>query len=66
MSEGTISHVREQTTAGSYFVSNYPPYAYWNAALVNEAHAALDRPARPDAALGVYVHNPFCRKLCQF
>jgi oxygen-independent coproporphyrinogen-3 oxidase len=56
----------EETTAGSYFVSNYPPYSYWNAEEVAAAQAALDRPARPDAPLGVYVHIPFCRKRCHF
>ena len=56
----------EETTPGSYFVSNYPPYSYWNAEQVAAAHAALDRPARAGAPLGVYVHIPFCRKRCHF
>src|SRR6185436_21089483 len=66
MSEGTISRVTEETTAGSYFISNYPPYSFWNADHVKEAHEALDRPPRPDAPLGIYVHIPFCRKRCHF
>ena len=33
---------------------------------MSQAHAALDRPPRPDAALGIYVHIPFCRKRCHF
>jgi oxygen-independent coproporphyrinogen-3 oxidase len=65
MSETTISRA-EETTPGSYFVSNYPPYSYWNAEEVAAAQAALDRPARPGAPLGVYVHIPFCRKRCHF
>jgi oxygen-independent coproporphyrinogen-3 oxidase len=66
MSEGIILPQKEETTAGSYFVSNYPPYSFWKASQVTEAHAALDRPPRHNAPLGVYVHIPFCRKRCHF
>ena len=66
MSNGTNSRLTEETTHGSYFVSNYPPYAYWTPQHVREAHAALDRPPRPGAPLGIYVHIPFCRKRCHF
>jgi oxygen-independent coproporphyrinogen-3 oxidase len=56
----------EETTAGNYFVSNYPPYAYWSPAFVDEAFAALDRAPAPETPLGVYLHIPFCRKRCHF
>src|SRR5450631_4418697 len=56
----------EQTTAGSYFVSNYPPYSFWSPANVGGAFAALDRPPAPGTPLGVYLHIPFCRKRCHF
>ncbi len=56
----------EQTTVGNYFVSNYPPYAFWDPARVGEAHAAIARPPRPGNPLGVYLHIPFCRKRCHF
>src|SRR5450631_2913426 len=56
----------EQTTAGSYFVSNYPPYSFWSPANVGGAFAALDRPPAPETPLGVYLHIPFCRKRCHF
>jgi oxygen-independent coproporphyrinogen-3 oxidase len=56
----------EETTAGSYFVSNYPPYSFWAPEQTSQAFAALDRPPRPEAPLGVYVHIPFCRKRCHF
>jgi len=55
-----------ETTVGNYFVSNYPPYSFWTADHVNEAHAALERPPDPDTALGIYLHVPFCRKRCHF
>ena len=53
------------TTAGNYFVSNYPPFSLWDAA---GADAAVRRLARDDGdgALGLYVHLPFCRKRCDF
>src|ERR1700754_3514959 len=58
--------LKDETTAGSYFISNYPPYSFWNSRYVNEAQAAIDRPPRADAPLGIYVHIPFCRKRCHF
>lgn len=56
----------EETTVGSYFVSNYPPYSFWTPDHVSEAHAALDRPPAAGTPLGVYIHIPFCRKRCHF
>lgn len=56
----------EETTVGSYFVSNYPPYSFWSAQYAHEAHAALQRPPAPGTPLGVYLHIPFCRKRCTF
>ncbi len=56
----------EETTVGSYFVSNYPPYSFWSPKYVSEAHAALDRRPAPGTPLGVYLHIPFCRKRCTF
>ena len=55
-----------KTRAGNYFVSNYPPYAYWRAEAVPEALAALARPPAPDRPLGIYLHIPFCRQRCHF
>ena len=49
----------EQTTAGSYFVSNYPPYSFWSPAHVGDVFAALDRPPAPNTPLGIYLHIPF-------
>ncbi|MBM3882959.1 MAG: coproporphyrinogen III oxidase family protein [Verrucomicrobia bacterium] len=60
----------QRTTAGNYFVSNYPPFSFWQPAFVPQLEAAIERP--PDAVhpaapqLGVYVHIPFCRKRCHF
>jgi coproporphyrinogen III oxidase-like Fe-S oxidoreductase len=58
--------LEEGTTAGSYFVSNYPPYSFWKPDRVSDAHAALDRPPAPGTPLGIYCHIPFCRKRCHF
>ncbi|MFN0166364.1 MAG: coproporphyrinogen-III oxidase family protein [Bryobacteraceae bacterium] len=56
----------EETTVGSYFVSNYPPYSFWNPEQVKQAFAALERPPAADSPLGIYLHIPFCRKRCHF
>ena len=53
------------TEPGSYFVANYPPFSRWSAAAVPEVLAAFAAPATT-AALGLYLHVPFCRKRCKF
>jgi oxygen-independent coproporphyrinogen-3 oxidase len=58
--------IQKETTAGNYFVSNYPPFAYWKPEFVPDYRAALERPPRAGNPLGVYVHIPFCRKRCHF
>src|SRR6266496_3793266 len=65
--------LQKETTAGNYFVSNYPPFSFWKPEFAPEFLAALERPpARltPDTPhlipLGLYAHIPFCRKRCHF
>ena len=55
-----------KTTVGNYFVSNYPPFSFWETERVSEAAAAFERAPRPGTDLGVYLHIPFCRKRCHF
>ncbi|MBI1387811.1 MAG: radical SAM protein [bacterium] len=57
---------KNKTTAGSYFVSNYPPFSVWTSDKAPEAHAAIQRLPHPETPLGVYLHIPFCRKRCHF
>lgn len=57
---------QRETTAGNYFVANYPPFAFWKKEAVPDFLAALERPPRPDVPLGLYTHIPFCRKRCHF
>ena len=56
----------ESTQAGSYFVSNYPPFSAWHQGEVTSAAERLRRPGNPDTPLGLYIHLPFCRKRCDF
>ncbi len=56
----------KETTAGNYFVANYPPFSFWTPDRCPEAQAALDRPPAPGTPLGLYLHIPFCRKRCHF
>src|SRR5262245_41466521 len=58
--------IQKETTAGNYFVSNYPPFSFWKQENVGELLAALDRPPQPGVPLGIYAHIPFCRKRCHF
>jgi oxygen-independent coproporphyrinogen-3 oxidase len=58
--------LEEETTVGSYFVSNYPPYSFWTPDHVGDAFDVLDRPPAPQTPLGIYLHIPFCRKRCHF
>ena len=57
---------KHETTAGNYFVSNYPPFSFWSPDRAPEALAALETPPAPGTDLGVYLHIPFCRKRCHF
>jgi oxygen-independent coproporphyrinogen III oxidase len=59
------SDVSDATEPGSYFVANYPPFARWTEAAVPAVQAAFAAPPT-DAALGLYLHVPFCRKRCKF
>src|ERR1700734_49588 len=54
------------TEAGNYFVSNYPPFSFWQREQVFAVDQVLDKPAPADIPLGVYFHIPFCRKRCTF
>lgn len=64
--------LEKATTAGNYFVSNYPPFAFWKPEFVPDFLAALERPPIANRQspvgnpLGLYVHIPFCRKRCHF
>lgn len=62
----TSTHDTKETEIGSVFVSNYPPYSFWNTDDVVAAHSALQAPPRPETPLGLYLHIPFCRKRCKF
>lgn len=57
---------KESTTAGNYFVSNYPPYSFWKGDLIHQAEQILEQPPKPNTPLGLYLHIPFCRKRCHF
>lgn len=58
--------VDRETTVGNYFVSNYPPFSFWQPEALGEVQAALDRPPLAETPLGLYLHIPFCRKRCHF
>ena len=63
---GSAATETARTEVGSVFVSNYPPYSFWNRKQVPEALAALESPPAPEATLGLYLHIPFCRLRCKF
>lgn len=58
--------IQKETTAGNYFVSNYPPFSFWKPERVSELYAAVERAPKPGTPLGLYLHIPFCRKRCHF
>src|SRR5262245_62434468 len=67
MSETSRLTFEEQAEVGSYFVANYPPFSVWTKDEVElAAKPALQSPPTPGAALGMYLHIPFCRKRCHF
>ncbi len=58
--------IEKPTTAGNYFVSNYPPFSFWKPDCVGDVYGAMSRPPRAGTPLGIYLHIPFCRKRCHF
>ncbi len=58
--------IQKETTAGNYFVSNYPPFAFWKAEDVPVFEKSLEQAPTENVPLGLYVHIPFCRKRCHF
>ena len=56
----------DETKAGNYFVSNYPPFSFWNDEDVPCVTSLLNSPTAGTAPLGLYYHVPFCRKRCHF
>ncbi len=57
---------KTSTTAGNYFISNYPPFSFWSEEQKVEVELALNGQPTPGAKLGLYHHIPFCRKRCHF
>lgn len=57
---------KDDTKAGNYFVSNYPPFSFWGEEDVPCVESLLNSPEPGDAPLGLYYHVPFCRKRCHF
>lgn len=61
-----LAKPEEETEAGNYFVSNYPPFSFWERDQAQLIHDILETPAPTDTPLGLYFHIPFCRKRCHF
>ena len=60
------AEVNEETKAGNYFVSNYPPFHFWDPGTARHLPELLDVPSAIGTPLGLYFHIPFCRKRCHF
>lgn len=56
----------DATTAGNYFVANYPPFSRWSPEHKADILDRFEQPGEPDRTLELYVHIPFCRKRCHF
>ena len=57
---------KDKTRVGNYFISNYPPFSFWNEKDVPCLQSVMQSPSPGDAPLGLYYHVPFCRKRCHF
>lgn len=67
MTEATGATRPDDTSVGSYFVANYPPFSVWTPdAVMRDAEPALQRRRVQGDKLGLYLHIPFCRKRCHF
>jgi oxygen-independent coproporphyrinogen-3 oxidase len=59
------SSPESEPLVGNYFVAAYPPFSCWQPEQVPALLDALNGPAAK-AALGLYVHVPFCQKKCDY
>ncbi len=64
--ERLLDHDDDETTAGNYFVANYPPFHFWSAGNAKYVGELISKPSPKETPLGVYFHIPFCRKRCHF
>ena len=65
-SADVLSGEKKQTTAGNYFVANYPPFSFWKPEHCPEVLDVLEKEPERETPLGLYLHLPFCRKRCHF
>ncbi|MCA9742181.1 MAG: coproporphyrinogen III oxidase family protein [Deferribacteres bacterium] len=56
----------KSTEVGSVFVSNYPPYSFWQKDETEKIARLLQQKPSGEQSLGLYMHIPFCRKRCKF
>jgi len=56
----------KKTEIGSVFISNYPPFSFWNEDALGELDARLEKAPRRTTPMGLYLHVPFCRRRCKF
>lgn len=63
-----LVELKNEPTAGNYFVSTYPPFSCWSSDAIDEARQVLnqsiDQPQQ--VPWGLYVHIPFCSQRCDF
>ena len=57
---------KKATRAGNYFISNYPPFSFWEEGREDLLEEVYQQTPGEGVPLGVYHHIPFCRKRCHF
>ncbi|MBX9652699.1 coproporphyrinogen III oxidase family protein [bacterium] len=57
---------KDKTEVGNYFISNYPPFSFWNRESLPSITEAFETPSTSVEPMGLYLHIPFCRKRCKF
>ncbi len=61
-----ILREEQKPAVGSLFISNYPPYSFWDQERVPKVVDYFDSAPEEDTPMGLYLHIPFCRKRCKF
>ena len=59
-------HTKAKTKVGNYFVSNYPPFSFWNEKDIPCVESMLESPSPGGCTTGYLLSCPFLQEALSF